>query len=129
MNTIRWSYLSSVVQRNWLMDHRLHFKLCYNKLDACQQNNENFIIHVSTCNPLVFIWREKYNQISGSTVPLNCIPAVSLPSVRKNLLLNPAQHPDPTPTPASPPFFFLTLQNDPLSLSSGHIQRKNKYLT
>ncbi len=46
-------------------------------------------------------WGE-YNQISGSTMTLNYIPAANLPSVRKNLLLNPAKSPPPPPPPPLP---------------------------
>jgi len=50
--------------------------------------------------PFVFIMRQEYNHISCSIKPLNCIPALYLPSVGQNLLLNFA------PTTSSPPFFF-----------------------
>lgn len=56
---------------------------------------------------------------------LNYIHAANLPSVRKNLLFNPSQHPPPHPPP--PP--SLMLQNDPVLRYPGHIQRDDEYLT
>lgn len=73
-------------------------------------------------------WGE-YNQISGSSTTLNYIPAANLPSVRKNLLFNPAQPPHHHYQHHLSLFLSLTLQNDPLLLSPGHIQRENEYLT
>lgn len=76
----------------------------HNKLDACQQNNLDFIIHVTTCNPFVFTGCGEYNQISGSTVTLNY--TISLQPIFHLLgktycliLLN-------TPPTTSPPFFL-----------------------
>lgn len=99
-----------------------------NKLDTCQQNNLNFIIHVTACNPFVFLLCGKYNQISGSTVTLNysvypCQPIFHL--LGKSHCLIPLSGPHLPP----PLLLSLTLQNDPLLHYPGHIQPDNEYLT
>lgn len=55
-----------------------------------------FIIHVTACNPFVFIGRDSHNQISGSTMTLNSTnPTHYHPSVSQSycwMLLSPHQH-------------------------------------
>lgn len=85
-------------------------------------NNLNFIIHVTTCNPFVFMGWEEYNQILGSTMTLNYIPAANLPSVRKNLLFNPPPHQHHLS-------LFLSRYKMTLLLCPRHIQREDEYLT
>lgn len=94
-----------------------------NKLDTCQQNNLNFIIHVTACNPFVFLLCGKYNQISGSTVTLNysvypCQPIFHL--LGKSHCLIPLSGPHLPPPP--PSFSHITKWSSfalPWSYSTG----------
>ena len=84
-------------------------QMWHNKCGACQQNNVNFIIHVTPCNPFVFMGSREYNQISGSTMTLNYISLQSIFHLLGEtycliLLNNPSPHRHLSP----PTSFFLS---------------------
>lgn len=68
----------------------------------CQRNNLVSLFMWLHVIPLrACVCTGERDQISGSTTTLDYIHAANLPSVRKNLLFNPSQHPLSLPPPPS----------------------------